>query len=59
MKPATKILLELIEILEERDWEYEIYRNKLFTIMLGNVLRKAYTYDENSLQDILDDVNAW
>lgn len=59
MKECTKKLLELIEILEELEWEYSISNEGRFEVYLGNTLFEALKSDTKSLQFLIDTIENW
>lgn len=58
MKHIEK-LLELVKLLEEREWQYKITEDDRFQITLGNYFYDVSKFNVEQLQQIIDDVNQW
>lgn len=58
MKHVEK-LIKLIELLEVRNWQYEITHDDRFQIHLGNYFYDVSKYDVAQLQQIIDDIEQW
>lgn len=57
MKHIDK-LKKLIELLEIRNWEYEIADDR-FAMYLGNHYYDVSKFDHKQLQQIIDDIEQW
>lgn len=59
MKEYTKKLIRLIELLEEKDWQYSITHDDRFEIYLGNYFYDVSKFNTKELQQIIDDIEQW
>lgn len=50
--------IKLLEILEERDWQYEIMQDR-FYIVLGNMEFEFSKHDKSKTVELIDIIKEW
>lgn len=58
MKHHQKVFLQIIEMLEERDWEYEVTFTHI-KIDIGNEHYNVAKDDLNELFELKDEIECW
>ena len=59
MKKSSKILLEIITLFEEYEWEYIITLDGHIQIELGNEFYDVDKTNINELEELLEEVKSW
>lgn len=59
MRECSKILIELVTLFEEYEFEYEITLNGRVQIDLGGELYDVDKTDVEELKELLEDVKSW
>lgn len=59
MRECSKILIEVVSLLEEYDWEYAITIDGRIQIELGNEFYDIDKTDINELKELLEEVKSW
>lgn len=58
MKHHQKVFLQIIEMLEERDWEYEVTFTHI-KVDIGNEHYNVPKDDLNELFELKDEIECW
>lgn len=59
MRECSKILIEIITLFEEYDWEYVITLNGHIQIELGNEFYDVDKTNIDELKELLEEVKSW
>lgn len=59
MKECSKILIEIVTLFEEYEWEYVITLNGHIQIELGNEFYDVDKTNLNELKELLEEVKSW
>lgn len=59
MKKSSQILIEIITLFEEYEWEYKITLNGRIQIELGNEFYDVDKNDVGELTELLEEVKSW
>lgn len=59
MKECSKILIEIVTLFEEYEWEYVITLAGHIQIELGNEFYDVNKTDLNELKELLEEVKSW
>lgn len=59
MRECSKILIELVTLFEEYDWEYNITLGGQVQIELGNEFYSVDKTDVEGLKELLEEVKSW
>lgn len=59
MKECSKVLIEIITLFEEYEWEYVITLNGHIQIELGNEFYDVDKTNLNELKELLEEVKSW
>lgn len=59
MRECSKILIEIVSLFEEYEWEYEITLNGRIQIELGNEFYDVDKTNVDELKELLEEVKSW
>lgn len=59
MKKSSQMLIEIITLFEEYEWEYVITLNGHIQIELGNEFYDVDKTNLNELKELLEEVKSW
>lgn len=53
------MIVELIKILNEKQWQYAISSEGEFSVILGNEELTCHTWEDEKIQEIIEKVCSW
>lgn len=59
MRECSKILIEIVSLFEEYEWEYSITLEGRIQIELGNEFYDVDKTDIDELKELLEEVKSW